>query len=290
MSSVVGNGGLTNEQSKRSYVATDVFNTAFFSYTSVRNASNQLEYTLAVNPLATSNNCKAGHILKENGRKLVVGVNPGVTTYMVGVFDSSSLLNGFIDPNNNRFAVYSTNVPNFVDRGIDSVTAIDGTTNDMGPSVFTNGLVKALGNITSTTGNIAASLGSVSAATSVSAGTIVTAGTGVTSTTGDITASNGNLVISPSTTTGRGKLNVPSTGANAIVGNVSMTAGVIDGIYKKTLVNTTAVTANSKIFLTYTSINNAGILSVEEMTPATSFRIVSSNNADAGTVNWFIIN
>jgi hypothetical protein len=284
MSSVVGNGALTNEQSKRSYVATDVFNTAFFSYTSVRNASNQLEYTLAVNPLATSNNCKAGHILKENGRKLIVGVNPGVTTYMVGVFDSSSLLNGFIDPNNNRFAVYSTNVPNFVDRGIDSVTAIDGTTNDMGPSVFTNGLVTAARDIISTNGDIEAENGSVMASSNV------IAGTGVTSTTGDITASDGNLVISPSTTTGRGKLNVPSTGANAIVGNVSMATGSIVTSFKKTLVNTTAVTANSKIFLTYTGLNGPGFLSAESIIAGTSFLVVSNNTADLGTVNWFIIN
>jgi CheY-specific phosphatase CheX len=284
MSSVVGNGALTNEQSKRSYVATDVFNTAFFSYTSVRNASNQLEYTLAVNPLATSNNCKAGHILKENGRKLVVGVNPGVTTYMVGVFDSSSLLNGFIDPNNNRFAVYSTNVPNFIDRGIDSVTAIDGTTNDMGPSVFTNGLVTAARDIISTNGDIEAENGSVMASSNV------IAGTGVMSTTGDITALDGNLVISPSTTTGRGKLNVPSTGANAIVGNVSMASGSIVTSFKKTLVNTTAVTANSKIFLTYTGLNGPGFLSAESIIAGTSFLVVSSNTADLGTVNWFIIN
>jgi hypothetical protein len=168
---VIANGTTSyGEQSKRSYVATGVFNTAFYSYTSARDVNNVTQYTLAVNPSATVLNCKAGHILKENGRKLVPGANPSVTNYMVGVFDSSSLLNGFIDPNNSLFAVYSTNMPNFVARNVDTVTGPDGTTNDMGPSVFTSGSVVAAKQIRSTTVtaltpgstvNIDASLGQV---------------------------------------------------------------------------------------------------------------------------------
>ena len=162
---VIANGTTSyGEQSKRSYVASGVFNTALFSYTSARDANNVIQYTLAVNPDATVLNCKAGHILKENGRKLVPGANPGVTNYMVGVFDSSSLLNGFIDPNNNLFAVYNTNLPNFVTRGVDTLTGVDGTTNDMGPPVFTNGTVNADGSITTKDGDLVATTGNVTAA------------------------------------------------------------------------------------------------------------------------------
>ena len=168
---VIPNGTTSySEMSKRSYIATGVFNTAFYSYNSAKDSNNVIQYTLALNTNASASNCKAGHILKENGRRLVPGANPGVTRYMVGVFDSSSLLNGFIDPNNNLFAVYSTNMPNFIDRNTDPAVGPDGTANDMGPSVFTSGSVTAAKQIRSTTVtaltpgatvNIDASLGQV---------------------------------------------------------------------------------------------------------------------------------
>ena len=154
---VIANGTTSySEASKRSYIATGVFTTYFYSYTSSRNANNQLVYTLAQN--ATDAQCKAGHILKENGRKLVYGVNnidTNTTTtlttsgnrpyYLVGVFDSSSMLSGFIDPNSPLFAPYSTDLPNFYDRSSTNVTAPDGSTNDMGAPVFTSGNITTSG-------------------------------------------------------------------------------------------------------------------------------------------------
>lgn len=268
MSSVVSGSSLSNEQSKRSYVATAVFNTALFSYTSAKDANNQLQYTLAVNPLATASNCKAGHILKENGRKLVPGANPGVTTYMVGVFDSSSLLNGFIDPNNNLFAVYSTNLPNFVDRGIDSVTALDNTTNDMGPSVFTNGLVKALGNITSTTGNIEATNGSVSAATTCTAQSFLTlpVGSGAGTSGAPLTASSGQaslnglagvtIYTTQARTTSRVLITINQGGASVPV-TVNVTGGGGGSITYSLARTATAVPSNGS-FVVYASIPNDG--------------------------------
>ena len=162
---VIANGTTSySEASKRSYIATGVFTTYFYSYTSSRNANNQLVYTLAQNASATDAQCKAGHILKENGRKIVFGVNnidTNTTTtlttsgnrpfYLVGVFDSSSMLNGFIDPNSPLFAPYSTDLPNFYDRSSSNVTGPDGSTNDMGAPVFTSGSVTAAGQIRSTT-------------------------------------------------------------------------------------------------------------------------------------------
>ena len=253
---VIPNGTTSySEMSKRSYIATGVFNTAFYSYNSAKDSNNVIQYTLAVNPSATVSNCKAGHILKENGRRLVPGANPGVTRYMVGVFDSSSLLNGFIDPNNNLFAVYSTNMPNFIDRNTDPAVGPDGTTNDMGPSVFTTGTVTAQGNVTSVAGNVV--------------------------------ATNGNLVITATTTVGNGKLNVPATGANAIVG----TSAALSGNPGTVTVATTAVTASSKIFLTYASAGGTqGFLRISAIVAGTSFTITSSSGTDTSTVNWFIVN
>ena len=156
---VIANGTTSySEASKRSYIATGVFTTYFYSYTSSRNANNQLVYTLAQNASATDAQCKAGHILKENGRKIVFGVNnidTNTTTtlttsgnrpyYLVGVFDSSSMLNGFIDPNSPLFAPYSTDLPNFYDRSSSNVTGPDGSTNDMGAPVFTSGNITTSG-------------------------------------------------------------------------------------------------------------------------------------------------
>ena len=90
----------------------------------------------------------------------------------------------------------------------------------------------------------------------------------------------GNLAL----LTAGNKLKI-ATGANASVGtSAAMTAGTIT-------INTTAVTANSQIFLTHASVGGTqGILSVGTITAGTSFVINSSSATDTGTVNWLIIN
>lgn len=103
---------------------------------------------------------------------------------------------------------------------------------------------------------------------------------GVTVTSGTITATNGSLSLG----TAGNKINV-ATGANASIGTSSaMVAG-------STTINTTAVTANSLIFLTAkTPGGTQGELSVGTITPATSFVINSSSNTDTSTVQWWIVN
>jgi len=88
----------------------------------------------------------------------------------------------------------------------------------------------------------------------------------------------GNVLIS---TIGRG-LRV-AEGSNAKMGTATLTAGAVT-------VSTTAVTANSRIFLTAQSgTTNAGFLSVSTRTAGTSFAIASSNASDARTVAWMIV-
>lgn len=172
--------GLTSLQntSRRSYLSVAPFNNDLYVYSTYINANRETKGTFVVNPDATSLNCPKGNVLHENGRKLIPGAYPGVTTYMVGVYDPQSLLSGFIDPNSPLFASYNTDKPNFITPtwGVDPGTG-GGSTNDLGAPVYTNGTVEAVGNITSTTGNIAATTGSVSAGTTVTAGTSVRAGT-----------------------------------------------------------------------------------------------------------------
>jgi hypothetical protein len=156
--------GLTSLQntSRRSYLSVAPFNNDLYVYSTYINANRETKGTFVVNPAATSSNCPKGNVLHENGRKLVPGAYPGVTTYMVGVYDPQSLLSGFIDPNSPLFASYNTDKPNFITPtwGVDPGTG-GGSTNDLGAPVYTNGTVEARGNITSDNGNIIASTGNV---------------------------------------------------------------------------------------------------------------------------------
>ena len=75
-----------------------------------------------------------------------------------------------------------------------------------------------------------------------------------------------------------------ATGSNASVGTATLVGGTVT-------VNTTAVTASSKIFLTYDLFGGIpGSLEVGTITAGTSFVINSSSTLDTSDVNWWIIN
>lgn len=174
--------------SRRSYVAVKVFKNDFFSYTVTMNSSYVNVGTLS--PVTTLDaQAPKGRVLRENGRKLYPGANPGVTTYMVGVYDDLTALSGFIDPNSPTFTIFNSDRPNYLPVGTDPGP---GALSDLGAPIYTNGTVEALGDITSDTGNIAATTGHVTAGTYVSAGsylnatTYITAGSNITSASGQI--------------------------------------------------------------------------------------------------------
>jgi len=106
------------------------------------------------------------------------------------------------------------------------------------------------------------------------------AGTGdAITTTGNIGAA-GNLTLK----TAGNKINI-TTGTNASAGTGTLVAGTAT-------ISTTAVTANSLVFLTDTSasLTNLGSLSVSAKSAGTSFTVISTNILDTATFNWFIIN
>jgi len=108
--------------------------------------------------------------------------------------------------------------------------------------------------------------------------TTVTAGTAITATLGDITATNGNIVAG---TAGKG-LQV-KTGSNAKAGT-----GVSNGTSAVTI-STTAVTANSLIFIGYnTPAGTPAPVYVSAVTPGTSFQTKSSAS-DTSTFAWMIV-
>jgi len=146
------NGASFNNTPRLSYIATAAFNTFFYSYSTSLNASLVTVGTLAAVTGATAGNCPAGRVLRENGRKLYPGANPGITTYLVGVYDAQTLLSGFIDPNAAVFQIYNTDKPTYLSDGVEPTA----NTTDQGPSVFTRGKVTAIGDIISTGGSVTA--------------------------------------------------------------------------------------------------------------------------------------
>jgi len=222
-----------NYRSKRSYIATAAFNGSIYQYTTQLNTTNFKNEgkltaitTLPSGTAVSSSNCPVGRILREVGRKLYPGNNPGLqvgetyngavvgTTatnhYWVLVYDNETGLRGYIDPNATIFAVYNS------DKSLEFTDALEnagGTPlSRLGSPVYT------AGNITTTAGNVVATAGSVTA------GTTVTAGTGLTITTGPFIQSRPAYTI--------------TDGASMTLG----TANLIGGINTGTVTQARAVT------------------------------------------------
>lgn len=106
---------------------------------------------------------------------------------------------------------------------------------------------------------------------------------------GDVTLSLPSPMVAPGAITATGavtatKVNL-GTGA---AGSTGISSAMVAGT---TTVNTTAVTANSTIQLSYKAIaGTPGYLSPGTITPGTSFVINSTSGTDTSTVQWTIFN
>lgn len=122
----------------------------------------------------------------------------------------------------------------------------------------------------------------LAAGTSLSAGTSITAGTTITATLGNITATNGNLVLST-----LGNKLVIAAGTNGSVGtSAAMTTGAV------TVANT-SVTASSKIFCYPAVLGTVVVPSsyyISAISAGVSFTITSSAATDTSTWNYLIVN
>ena len=107
-----------NKQPQKAFISTAPFNTKLFTYTTSLNTSFQTVGSLVVNTAATAGNCPANRVLHANGKTLIPGVNPNVTKPYIGVFDSVSGLNGFVDGTDPVFATYDANFPFQYDLGL----------------------------------------------------------------------------------------------------------------------------------------------------------------------------
>jgi len=75
---------------------------------------------------------------------------------------------------------------------------------------------------------------------------------------------------------------------NLVVGNAALPATPVAG---QVTVLTSAVTANSRIYVTFSGFSGTtGFLRTGNIVAGTSFDIISSQAGDRGTVNWLVIN
>jgi hypothetical protein len=164
MSSVAGSLNLVP---RRQYVSTGDFTTRFFTYTQTGTTARGVPIFALSQVSNTPGTFPKGHILRENGRKLVKDVNPSLNdptntsvqyTYLVGVINTTADPNvaGFIDPNSPLFAPFNTDKTYFLDDPNEAKDASTGL-QDLGPPVYSRG------DITTTAGNILATAGSVTA-------------------------------------------------------------------------------------------------------------------------------
>ena len=132
------------EVSARSYIATDSYDTNFFSYVITTGPSPLFKKTGALTAVTgASGNCPAGNILRENGKKLYPDAYDGVRTYMVGVFDILNNLSGYINPNDPVFAPFNGDRPNYLKDSVNSQAK------NLGAGVLTQGQVICSGDVVS---------------------------------------------------------------------------------------------------------------------------------------------
>ena len=228
--------GFNSGHPRRNYITTSAFNNDFYLYTVTRNPTTYAQTgTLSAVVGATAANCPADRILRENGRRLYKDANPGISTLLVGVYDSVSGLSGLIDPNSALFAVYNGDKSVFQDNGVDP----NGGTLDQGPPIYTRGTVTAIGgfNVATTTSGVTTTVFSASptGAITTTGGLTVSAGASInigapstvagTATTATFDLATANVFIHSTTVTGP----VTYTIQNSSIGSIFYFRATCDG-------------------------------------------------------------
>ena len=218
---------------RRQYVSTGIFTANFFTYGKAAVVNGVQRYALT-QVSDDDNDCPKGHILRENGRKLIKGVNidlndPNTTaneyTYLVGVIDTTAdpAVAGFIDPNCPLFTTFNTDKPYFLDSPTEAEDAATGL-QDIGAPVYTRG------DITTTAGNLVIGTGRLTVGENVAGQTTLVAGTKAITVTGLTTASLAFVSV-VSAVPGAGNLTVSHRAvctANTITITALIAAGTIN--------------------------------------------------------------
>ena len=293
----------------RSYLTTSSFNTSIYSYTTTMDYSTNIANGyLSTLSAATTLNCPKGRILRETGRKLYPGINPGVSSMMVSVYDDSSMFNGYIDPNSRLYTVFNSDKASFIPNN-----------NQLGSPVYTRGSVETLEEVIASTmyaksrittpvvqtssiltssltaaGTIAASI--ISGSTKVTAPLVEAPTVNATNTlispfiqTTSLSTSIINTTFMTTSNLTSKQLYLPASsisyvtsGVAPIIGTTRLSSGLQN-------VSTSVCTPNSYIFVSYSgATTNPGFLTTTNVTSG-SFQINSSSGTDSSYVNWMIV-
>lgn len=285
--SKISPAGNYRQQPNKALISTKAFNSELFSYSTYVDSSYNTRGTLAVNPAATAALCPAGRILHANGKFLNTGVNPDVTKYYMGVLDSVTGLNGYIDPSSATFANYDVNLPVQYDGGNLSIVPPlggQGAKLQVGPAApFAVFLATTAGTTTLTVTSVTA--GTIQVGMTVNAATNLTNGQKISSF-GTGTGGAGTYILDAVADTTQGTPFSVQASQNGTVSsplNASVGRVALDGA-GDTTVYTSACKATSIVILTQV----AGTATAVNVTAADgSFTI--STLAD-GAYNWLIIN
>uniref|UniRef100_A0A6C0KYV6 Uncharacterized protein n=1 Tax=viral metagenome TaxID=1070528 RepID=A0A6C0KYV6_9ZZZZ len=143
----IGSGSSNlNNTSRRHYVSCEPFYNDFFTYsntTSFLNGNWTTVGTLTPVAGATKANCPQGRVLRENGKKMYPDANPGVKTYMVGVYDDTTFLSGFINPNSPIFTPMNMDKPTYMPNGADPDVGTYAGLQNVGTGSYTQGTIYA---------------------------------------------------------------------------------------------------------------------------------------------------
>lgn len=225
---------------RRIYIASRVFNNDFYTYTVTTDVNGLRTGALTV---VTSDAAQTpvGRTLRETGAKLYPGANPGITTYMVKVYDDQTGLSGFINPNSAVFAIFNTDKPTYLTDGSE-ITSPAGSFSGQneGNSIYTLGDVVAGGNASVGINLSAGGLISSSASTGITAtGTNRATAAQLSAQLSNITTvASGTGVILPSTLNVGTAVIIANNGANVLKVYAAGSA-TIDGTAGSTGVNLT---------------------------------------------------
>lgn len=268
------------------YISVAPFHQDIFQYTTSVNPQTFVTTgtltSLATVGTATVTNCPANRVLRANGKKLYpsglvtansttesVGPYPGVTTYMVGVYDPITLLSGYIDPNASVFAVYNTDKPEYVPRGINP----NGSSVDQGPPVYSLGLGQFGTNLN--VGTFISTGGAITAGTRVEAGTLL--GYGGPAYSGVVAVTQ---LTSKATAVAKDGPVVDITMNNAaLAANTAVTFTLTD----------TSITASDTLLCIHKTGGTVGLYTINANVTAASTADITVANVSAGSLSEAII-
>lgn len=281
----VSHGNYLNS-ARRQYITLSPYHQDIFQYTTSVNPQTFVTTgaltALSVVGTATVSNCPANRILRENGKKLypsglinandtsvTVGPYPGVTTYMVGVYDVQNGLSGYIDPNSQVFALYNGDKPNYVPRGINP----NGGAVDQGSGVYSLGLGQFGANLN--VGTFISTGGAITAGTTVFAGTSIGYGgpgyTGIQTVTQQTNKSTGVSVNGP-------VVDITMNGA-ALASDAAVTFTLTD----------TSITASDTLVCIHKSGGTVGRYTINANVTAASTADITVCNVSAGSLSEAIV-